>query len=65
MTQKCHLLTGGHLEVAVERRKLAYTPLFTSYKLVAPVGGNHVIGNDVTCPKVTGGDPEVTSFDLK
>ena len=35
MTRRWRHLTGSHLEVAVEGRKLAYTVHFTSYKVVA------------------------------
>jgi len=57
-------MTGNHLEVDVEGRKLANTVHFTIYKAVAP-GGSHVTGSDVTWAQVTGSDPEVTSFDRK
>jgi len=65
LTWKWRHLTRSHLEVAVEGLKLAYTVQFTSYKAVAPEGGSHVTGNDVTWPHLTGSDPEVTSFDRK
>jgi len=63
---RCHL-TGSHLEVAVEGRKLAYTVHFTSYKPVARTrrqsrdrkwrhvtSGDHKWpGSDVILPEVT------------
>jgi len=58
-------LTGSHLEVAVEGRKLAYTVHFISYKAEHAVGGNHITGNDVMRAVVTVSDPEVTSFHRK
>jgi len=62
--RKCHVISGdwkwhltrSHLEVAAEGRILAYNVRFISYKAVAPWGGSHVTGNDVTWLK----RPEVT-----
>jgi len=65
VTRKWRHLTGSHIEGAVEGRKLAYTLHFTSYKAVAHRRRSHMTGNDVTWPKVTGSDIEVTSFDRK
>jgi len=45
-------LTGSHLEVAVEGRKLAYTVHFTSYKAVA----RRRQSRDGKCRHVTSGD---------
>ena len=58
-------MTGSHVEVVVECRKLTHTVHFTSYKLYLAGGGSHVTGNHVTCPAVTGSDPEVTSFERR
>jgi len=41
-------MTGGHLEVAVEGRKLAYTVHFTSYKAIARSRRGYMTGNDIT-----------------
>ena len=65
MTRKRRHLTGSHLELAVEGRKLAYTVHFTLYKAEHTGGGSHVTGNDVTRFEVTRSDPEVMSFDQK
>ena len=64
MTLKRRHLTGSHLEVAREGRKLAYTVYFTSYKAVVrrrkshERKGHHLL-------QVTGSNPEVKSFDRK
>jgi len=58
-------LTGSHLEVAVEGRKLTYTVRLTTYKAVAHRERQSRDRNDVTWPQVTGSDPEVLSFDRK
>jgi len=47
------------------RQKTGYTVHFTSYEAVAPGGGSHVTGNDVTRPQVPISDPELTSFDRR
>jgi len=65
LTRKWRHLTGSHLKVAVEGRKLASFVRLTSYKAVAHIGGSHVTGNHITWPHVTGSDPEVTSFNWK
>jgi len=46
VTRKGGYLTGSHLEVAVEDRKLVYTVHFTSYKAVAR-RKSHMTGNNV------------------
>ena len=53
-------VTSFDLEVAVEGRKLTYNLRFTSYQAVSPGGGNHVTGNGITSPHVTGSEPKVT-----
>jgi len=56
VTRRWRHLTGSHLEVAVEGRKLAYTLHFTSYKALTVGGGSHVTGNDsrdLRWPEVT------------
>jgi len=65
MTQKwCHL-TGSHLEVTVEGRKLAYTVHFTSYKAVARRRRQSHNRKWLTWPQVTGYSFEMTSFHRK
>ena len=61
MTRKCRL-TGSHLELTVEGRKLAYTVHFTAYKAATGRGRSHVTGNDIMWLQVTGSAQEVTSF---
>jgi len=65
VTQKWRHLTGSHLEVAVERRKLAYTVSFTSYKAVAR--RERQSRERKWHHETSGGRkwPEVTSFDWK
>jgi len=65
VTRKWRDLTGSHLEVALEGRKLEYTVHFTSYNAVdrrrrqsCDRKWRHVTSDD-------GSDPEVTSFDRK
>jgi len=65
VTLKWRHLTGSHLEVAVEGRKLAYTLHFTSYKAVAR---RRRPSRARKWRHMTSGDrkwPEVTSFDQK
>jgi len=65
VTRKWGHLTGTHLEVAGEGRKLAYTVHFTSYKAVACRRRQSRDGNR---RHMTSGDrkwPKVTSFDRK
>jgi len=65
VTRKWRHLTGSHLEVAVDGRKLAYTLRFTSYKAISRRRRQYVTGNEVTWPHVTRIDPKVTSFGRK
>jgi len=65
VTQKWRHLTGSHLKVDVEGRKLTYTVHFTSSKAVAR---RRRLWRNRKCrhgPQVTKSDPEVTSFDRK
>jgi len=64
VTRKWRHLTGSHLEVAGEWRKFAYTVHFTFYNAVAR-RERQSHDTNVTWLKVTGSDPEVTSFDWK
>ena len=67
VTRKCCHLTGSHLEVTVEFRKLPYTVHFTSYKAVARRGWqtrgrkwHHVTSDDRKWPGSDVPWPEIT-----
>jgi len=59
VTWKWRQLTGSHLEVAIEGRKLPYTVHFTSYKALAR---SRRQSRDSKRRHVTGNDPEVSSL---
>jgi len=61
VTRKWRHLTGSHLEVAAEGRKLASPVHFTFYRAVAH--SRKVTWQEITSPDLR--QPEVTSFDRK
>jgi len=65
VTWKWRHLTGSHLEVAVEGRKLAYIVHVTSYKAVARRRRQSRDRKWRHMTSGTGSDPDVTSFDRK